>query len=164
MVFITATAWICLTKSSGQCALLQSLLLRTVTILRLSNQRSCDIPIRACYRYYPFRLNSSTGVSPDLWFKIKNRPVCDATGDQNHRSVSLWEQPAVRWCVPNLETVTVHRRSDSKRTYRPQAFFLKLSLTAMIKWIKNKSRSYKKLMIYRLDTLLTLDFLVAIPL
>ncbi len=35
--------------------------------------------------------------------------------------------------IPNLETVTVHRRSDSKRAYRPQAFFLKLSLTAMIK-------------------------------
>ncbi len=66
--------------------------------------------------------------------------------------------------IPNLETVTVHRRSDSKRAYRPQAFFLKLSLIAMIKWIKNKSRSSQKLMIYRLDTLLTLDFLVAIPL
>jgi hypothetical protein len=28
--------------------------------------------------------------------------------------------------IPNLEIVTVHRRSDSKRAYRPQAFFLKL--------------------------------------
>jgi hypothetical protein len=36
----------------------------------------------------------------------------------------------------------VHRRSDSKRAYRPQAYFLKLSLTALIKQIKNKSRSY----------------------
>jgi hypothetical protein len=35
--------------------------------------------------------------------------------------------------IPNLDIVTVHRRSDSKRAYRPQAFFLKLSLTAMIK-------------------------------
>ncbi len=42
--------------------------------------------------------------------------------------------------IPNLEIVTVHRRSDSKRAYRPQVFFLKLSLTAMIKWIKNMSR------------------------
>jgi hypothetical protein len=40
--------------------------------------------------------------------------------------------------IPNLETVTVHRRSDSKRAYRPQAVFLKLSLTAMIKCIKNR--------------------------
>jgi hypothetical protein len=35
--------------------------------------------------------------------------------------------------IPNLEIVTVHRRSDSKRACRPQAFFLKLSLTALIK-------------------------------
>jgi hypothetical protein len=64
--------------------------------------------------------------------------------------------------IPDPEIVTLHRRSDSKRAYRPQAFFLKLSLTAMIKSIKNKSRSYQKLMI--MDTLLTLDFLIAIPL
>jgi hypothetical protein len=43
--------------------------------------------------------------------------------------------------IPDLEIVTVHKRSDSKRAYRPQAFFLKLSLTAMIKSIKNKLRS-----------------------
>ncbi len=66
--------------------------------------------------------------------------------------------------IPDPEIVTLHRRSNSKRVYGPQAFLLKLSLTAMIKSIKNKSRSYQKLMIYRLDTLLTLDFLVAIPL
>jgi hypothetical protein len=71
---------------------------------------------------------------------------------------------AYLWRIPDLEIVTVHKRSDSKRAYRPQAFFLKLSLTAMIKSIKNKSRPYQKLMIYRLDTLLTFDFLVAIPL
>ena len=65
--------------------------------------------------------------------------------------------------IPDPEIVTLHRRSDSKRAYRPPAFFLKLSQTAMIKSIKNKSRSYQKLMIYRLDTLLTLHFLVAIP-
>jgi hypothetical protein len=35
--------------------------------------------------------------------------------------------------IPDPEIVTVHRRSNSKRVYRPQAFFLKLSLTAMIK-------------------------------
>jgi hypothetical protein len=66
--------------------------------------------------------------------------------------------------IPDPEIVTLHRRSDSKRAYRLPAFFLKLSLTAMIKSIKNKSRSYQKLMIYRLDTLLALHFLIAIPL
>jgi hypothetical protein len=66
--------------------------------------------------------------------------------------------------IPDPEIVTLHRRSESKRAYWPPAFFLKLSLTAMIKSIKNKSWPYQKLMFYRLDTLLTLDFLVAIPL
>ncbi len=28
--------------------------------------------------------------------------------------------------IANLEIVTVHRRSDSKRVYRSQAFFLKI--------------------------------------
>jgi hypothetical protein len=40
---------------------------------------------------------------------------------------------AYHWRIPNLETVTVHRRSDSKRAYQPQAYILKLSLTTMIK-------------------------------
>jgi hypothetical protein len=44
--------------------------------------------------------------------------------------------------IHNLEIVTVHRRSDTKRAYRPQAFFKKLSQIATIKQIKNKSRSY----------------------
>jgi hypothetical protein len=35
---------------------------------------------------------------------------------------------------------------------------------ALIKQIKNKSRSYKKLKIHQLDIRLTLDFLFAIPL
>ncbi len=149
-----------------------------------------------------FRLKHSIGIALAAWralaechliydLRVQDPPACDATGDQNHRSIPLWEQPAVRWCtgltllffwtlemdkrrlnpkkayhrrIPNLETVTVHRRSDCKRAYRLHAFFLKLSLTAVIKWIKNKSRSYQKRMIYRLDTPLTLDFLVAIPL
>ncbi len=49
--------------------------------------------------------------------------------------------PAHNRRIPNLEVDTLHRRSDSKRAYRPQAFFFKLSLIAMIKQIKNKSRS-----------------------
>jgi hypothetical protein len=44
--------------------------------------------------------------------------------------------------ILNLEVVTLHRRSDSKRAYRLQAFFKKLSLIELIKQIKNKSRSY----------------------
>ncbi len=40
---------------------------------------------------------------------------------------------AYHWRIPNLEIVPLQRRSDSKRAYRPQAFFSKLSLTAMIK-------------------------------
>jgi hypothetical protein len=36
----------------------------------------------------------------------------------------------------------LHRRSDSKRAYWPQAFFQKLSLKALINQIKNKPRSY----------------------
>jgi hypothetical protein len=41
--------------------------------------------------------------------------------------------PAHNQRILNLEVVTLHRRSDSKRAYRPQAFIKKLSLTAMIK-------------------------------
>jgi hypothetical protein len=44
--------------------------------------------------------------------------------------------------IHNLEIVTVHRRSGSKRAYRSQAFLKKLSQIATIKQIKNKSRSY----------------------
>ncbi len=44
--------------------------------------------------------------------------------------------------IHNLEIVTVHRKSDSKRAYRSQAFFKKLSQIATIKQIKNMSRSY----------------------
>jgi hypothetical protein len=64
--------------------------------------------------------------------------------------------------IPDPEIVT--RTGGVTAKERTAANFLKLSLTAMIKSIKNKSRSYQKLMIYRLDTLLTLHFLVAIPL
>ncbi len=48
----------------GRYALLQSLLLRTVTFLRSSTERPCDIPIEAFYRYGPRRMKSSIGVSP----------------------------------------------------------------------------------------------------
>jgi hypothetical protein len=91
-------------------------------------------------------MKSSNGVSPYFDLKVQNPPVCAATGDQNHRSVPLWKQPTVRWgtglLFHNLEIVTVHRRSNSKRAYRSQAFFKKLSKIATIKLIKNKSRSY----------------------
>ncbi len=50
-------------------------------------------------------------------------------------------RPAHNRRILNLEVVTLHKRSDSKRVYRPQAFFKKLSLIALIKQIKNKSRS-----------------------
>jgi hypothetical protein len=54
--------------------------------------------------------------------------------------------------------VTAKERTGLRR------FFKKLSLVALIKQIKNKSRSYKKVKIHQLDILLTLEFLVAIPL
>ena len=150
----------------GRYALLPLLLLCTVTISRFSSQRLCDTPIEAFYRFIPRRMKSSIGVSLNsrlplpLWlespgitlFKIRNPPVCDATGDSNHRSFCLRGHPAARWCtgsvmsilryrtfrssertcrqhvnpkkahyrrILNLKIVTVHRRSDSRRAYRP---------------------------------------------
>jgi hypothetical protein len=50
--------------------------------------------------------------------------------------------PAYNRRILNLEVVTLHRRSDTKRAYRLQAFFFKLDLIEFIKQIKNKSRSY----------------------
>jgi hypothetical protein len=50
--------------------------------------------------------------------------------------------PAHNRRIMNLEVVTLHRRSNSKRAYRLQAFFNKLSLIELIKQIKNKSWSY----------------------
>jgi hypothetical protein len=43
--------------------------------------------------------------------------------------------------ILNLEIVTVHRRSDSKRAYRSDAFF-KINPDSKDKKIKNKSQSY----------------------
>jgi hypothetical protein len=48
----------------GRYALLQSLLIRTVTFLRSSTQRLCDTPIDAFCRYSPRRMKGSIGVSP----------------------------------------------------------------------------------------------------
>ena len=53
----------------GRYALLLSLLLCTVTFSRFSTQRPCDIPVETFYRYSPCRMKSSSGVSPNLWFK-----------------------------------------------------------------------------------------------
>jgi hypothetical protein len=50
--------------------------------------------------------------------------------------------PAHNRMILNLEVVTLHRRRDTKRAYRLQAFFKKLGLIELIKQIKNKSRSY----------------------
>ncbi len=47
----------------GRYALLQSLILRTVTFLRFTTQRQCETPIEAFYRYSPRRMESSIGVS-----------------------------------------------------------------------------------------------------
>ncbi len=65
------------------------------------------------------RLKHSTGTVLAAWRalsechhiydpRIQNPPVCDAPGDQNHRSIPLWEQPAVQWCTESMSFICRH--------------------------------------------------------
>jgi hypothetical protein len=64
----------------------------------------------------------------------------DRKGKQEIEYEACWQMCRDR--AGEVEVVTLHRRSDSKRAYRPRAFFFKFILIALIKQIKNKSRSY----------------------
>ncbi len=66
-----------------------------------------------------FRLKHSIGTALAAWrvlaechlfydLRVQDPPTCDATGDQNHRSIPLWEQPAVRWCTGLLFRILWH--------------------------------------------------------